>query len=251
MPRSLIPGARSSRLKDRQKEERELLVKQAFIEDMLNENNLLSVLLGNGSTYRAVLWDPESLPFSTKEPQLATEIVSVSTRSREDICPVENDSNSNQNDLIDKMNMFIENVNDLYLDDDDLLCDFQVDSGTLACVACGILGFPFMSVVQPSDRASMEFLHADLLQVQDQAADLETMKPYCPAIYGTSGGPVLGIKFTNFVQTAFSILFIYLLLLKEPFIFTMLSPVSFCLALGVSLSHFIQKITTRFSVTPS
>ncbi|CBI31438.3 unnamed protein product, partial [Vitis vinifera] len=191
VPRSLIPGARSSRLKDRQKEERELLVKQAFIEDMLNENNLLSVLLGKGSTYRAVLWDPESLPSSTKEPQLSTEITTVSTKPRENISEVENKDDSNQNDLFDKMSLYIENVNDLYLDDDDLLCDFQVDSGTLACVACGILGFPFMSVVQPSDRASMEFLHADHPLVEDRAGDTETMKSYCPsAVHGTSKGPV-------------------------------------------------------------
>ena len=38
-----------------------------------------------------------------------------------------------------------ENVNDSCLDDDDLLCDFQVDLRTLACVAYGILGFPFVS----------------------------------------------------------------------------------------------------------
>lgn len=195
VPRSLIPGARSSRLKDRQKEERELLVKQAFIEDMLNENNLLSVLLGKGSTYRAVLWDPESLPSSTKEPQLSTEIATVSTKPRENISQVENEDNSNQNDLFDKMSLYIENVNDLYLDDDDLLCDFQVDSGTLACVACGILGFPFMSVVQPSDRASMEFLHADHPLVEDRAGDTETMKSYCPsAVHGTSKGPVSGTQ---------------------------------------------------------
>ncbi|XP_034703749.1 probable lysine-specific demethylase ELF6 [Vitis riparia] len=194
VPRSLIPGARSSRLKDRQKEERELLVKQAFIEDMLNENNLLSVLLGKGSTYRAVLWDPESLP-SSKEPQLSTEITTVSTKPRENISQVENKDDSNQNDLFDKMSLYIENVNDLYLDDDDLLCDFQVDSGTLACVACGILGFPFMSVVQPSDRASMEFLHADHPLVEDRAGDTETMKSYCPStVHGTSKGPVSGTQ---------------------------------------------------------
>ena len=236
VPRSLIPGARSSRLKDRQKEERELLVKQAFIEDMLNENNLLSVLLGKGSTYRAVLWDPESLPSSTKEPQLSTEIATVSTKPRENISQVENEDNSNQNDLFDKMSLYIENVNDLYLDDDDLLCDFQVDSGTLACVACGILGFPFMSVVQPSDRASMEFLHADHPLVEDRAGDTETMKSYCPsAVHGTSKGPVSGIKCTNFVLTPFFFSFIYLLLfLNKFFLDYVISCFFFCLALVVT-----------------
>ena len=200
MPRSLIPGARSSRLKDRQKEERERLVKRAFIEDMLNENNLLSIILGKGSTYQAVLWDPESLPSSTKEPQLSTQITTDSTKPRENLSQIENKDNSNQNDLFDKMSLYIENVNDLYLDDDDLLCDFQVDSGTLACVACGILGFPFMSVVQPSDGASMEILHADDNLIEDQAGDTETVKSCCPsAFHCTSKGPLSGIKSTIFV----------------------------------------------------
>ncbi|RVW74159.1 putative lysine-specific demethylase ELF6 [Vitis vinifera] len=131
VPRSLIPGARSSRLKDRQKEERELLVKQAFIEDMLNENNLLSVLLGKGSTVQCC-GTLSHYRLSTKEPQLSTEIATVSTKPRENIS-------------------------------------------------------------QPSDRASMEFLHADHPLVEDRAGDTETMKSYCPsAVHGTSKGPVSG-----------------------------------------------------------
>ncbi|KAK9283768.1 hypothetical protein L1049_012020 [Liquidambar formosana] len=162
VPRSLLPGARSSRLRDRQKEERELSVKKAFIEDMLNENNLLTVLLGKGSIFHAVLWDPESLPSPSKESQLPSGAATVDTMPGENVTNVHSENDNNQNDLFDEMSLYMETVNDLYLDDDDdLSCDFQVDSGTLACVACGILGFPFMSVVQPSERASMELLPAD------------------------------------------------------------------------------------------
>lgn len=52
----------------------------------------------------------------------------------------------------------METLDDLYMEGNDLSCDFQVDSGTLACVACGILGFPFMSVVQPREKASIELM---------------------------------------------------------------------------------------------
>ncbi|GLT93224.1 hypothetical protein SLE2022_110250 [Rubroshorea leprosula] len=165
VPRSLLPGGRNSRLKDRQKEERELLVKKAFIEDMLNENILLSILLGRGSTCRAVIWDPDLLPYLRKDSEYPSGNPAVSTLEQEDVSNFHSE-NSNQNNLLDEMSLYMESLNDLYLYDDDLSCDFQLDSGTLACVACGILGYPFMSVVQPSERASMELQSGDYLSLE-------------------------------------------------------------------------------------
>lgn len=172
VPRSLLPGARSSRLRDRQKEERELSVKKAFIEDVLNENKLLSVLLEKESINHAVLWNPDSLPSPRKESQLPNSVASVAPIIGENVVRVQSENNNNQNGLFDDMNLYMETVNDLYLDDDDddgLLNDFQVDSGILACVACGILGYPFMSVVQPSKRAAMELLPAGHIFLQEGA----------------------------------------------------------------------------------
>ncbi|KAE8713904.1 putative lysine-specific demethylase ELF6 [Hibiscus syriacus] len=71
IPRSLLPGARSSRLRDRLKEEREVLLKKAFIEDLLTENKLLSLLLKSESTYRAIMWDPLLLPCVRKDFRIA------------------------------------------------------------------------------------------------------------------------------------------------------------------------------------
>ncbi|CAL5365575.1 unnamed protein product [Camellia sinensis] len=141
VPRSLMPGARKSRLRDCQKEERELSVKKAFLEDILSENNLLTILLGKNSSCDAVLWDLESLPSPSKESERC--IATVVTTPREDVC------SENKN---------IETTDDLYFNDADFSCDFEVDSRTLACVACGILGFPFMCVLQPSERVSMSLL---------------------------------------------------------------------------------------------
>ncbi|KAI8031783.1 putative lysine-specific demethylase ELF6 [Camellia lanceoleosa] len=93
--------------RDRQKEERELSVKKAFLEDIL------------------ILWDLESLPSPSKESERC--IATVVTTPREDVC------SENKNIVL-------------------------FDSRTLACVACGILGFPFMCVVQPSERVSMSLL---------------------------------------------------------------------------------------------
>ncbi|GLT70150.1 hypothetical protein SLA2020_422470 [Shorea laevis] len=165
VPRSLLPGARSSRLRDRLKEDRELLVKKAFIEDMLHENNLFSILLGRGSTCQAVIWEPELLSYPSKDSEYPSGNTAVSTVKQETVTDIHSE-NKNQCNLLDEMSLYMERLNDLYLNDDDLSCDFQLDSGTLACVACGILGYPFMSVVQPSERASMELLSGDHISCQ-------------------------------------------------------------------------------------
>lgn len=157
IPRSLLPGVRSSRLRDRQKEERELSVKRAFIEDVLRENNRLTVLLEKHSCYHAVLWDVDSLPSASKESEKlcqdagASVLISAGGNS-----PGKDDNVHDVNDL----SKYISAVG-YDLDDDGLAYDFQIESGTLPCVACGILGFPFMAVVQPSKVASSNLLHVD------------------------------------------------------------------------------------------
>ncbi|XP_058083388.1 lysine-specific demethylase ELF6 isoform X2 [Magnolia sinica] len=194
VPRALLPGVRSSRLRDRKKEEREILVKKAFIDDVVNENYLLSVLLGKESTSRAVLWDPESLPSPSNSSLSVGPAVSVEAngllvceRNKEDgsckgnafddaSANVAETSSGNarsanlqkpdiHNNKVDGTSSYMEAVDYLYEDDDDLPCGMHVDSGTLACVACGVLGFPFMSIVQPSDRASKEFFPEELRSV--------------------------------------------------------------------------------------
>ncbi|XP_039031212.1 probable lysine-specific demethylase ELF6 isoform X2 [Hibiscus syriacus] len=156
IPRSLLPGARSSRLRDRLKEEREVLVKKAFIEDLLTENKLLSLLLKRESTYSPIMWDPLLLPYTSKDSELPSRTATDSMMLQENISDIHIEDKSDQKNLLDEMSFYMENLNYLYSNDDDLTCDLQVDSGTLVCVACGILGYPFMSVVQPSEGAMME-----------------------------------------------------------------------------------------------
>ncbi|KAJ6717646.1 LYSINE-SPECIFIC DEMETHYLASE ELF6-RELATED [Salix purpurea] len=169
VPRSLLPGARSSRLRDRQREERELSVKKAFLEDMLKENDVLSAFLEKKSTCHVVIWNPDLLPCASKESQLPSITSTITTSSNENASHNHSDlnTNSNENDLFKEMSLYMETLNDLYMEDD-LSCDFQVDSGTLACVACGILGFPFMSVIQPSERALIELAPGDYLLAQEE-----------------------------------------------------------------------------------
>lgn len=153
IPRSLLPGVRSSRLRDRQKEERELSVKRAFIEDILCENSRLTLLRQRSSFYHAVLWDVDSLPSSSKQSELCQDVDASVLTSAEENSPQKDDKVHDVNEL----NKYISSVG-YDLDDDDLAYDFQIESGTLPCVACGILGFPFMAVVQPSDVALINLL---------------------------------------------------------------------------------------------
>lgn len=155
MPRTLLPGVRSSRLRDRQKEEREFLVKQAFIGDILQENNILSNLLGKVATEKAVLWNADLLPDSSKDFQLAD--LTSTGPSMADMSNVSSAEKSSHY-LYDEMSLYMENLTNLDLGGDDLPCHFQTDSGALACVGCGILGFPFMTVIQPTEKLAMELL---------------------------------------------------------------------------------------------
>ncbi|KAJ8539951.1 hypothetical protein K7X08_026340 [Anisodus acutangulus] len=160
VPRSLLPGVRSSRLRDRQKEKRELLVKKAFIEDIEKENNLVKVLLQKSFSDNAVLWDVDMLPSSGKESELHKHVSADASRGND-----QSDNNGSQ-DLLDQMSLYMENYSDFYVDDA-VSCEFEIDSGTLPCIACGILGFPFMALVQPSEKSAKHLFPEDFQNKQE------------------------------------------------------------------------------------
>ncbi|CAH1445895.1 unnamed protein product [Lactuca virosa] len=112
VPRSLLPGIRSSRLKDRLKEECELLVKKEFIEDILKENKLLTCILNRSSSYHAVLWDLESL-----SPSVINNSTIINPQTE---------------------NFHVEKDNEklVHVEDEDMSSDFQIDSGTLPRILC-------------------------------------------------------------------------------------------------------------------
>ncbi|KAL8159864.1 hypothetical protein V2J09_001401 [Rumex salicifolius] len=174
IPISLLPGIRSSRLKNRQKEAREISVKRAFIEDVLKSNNQVNDLLKKDSSFQAVLWNSNSLlPFGV-ESISQTEISADTTRSgnvRPAIC-LKNDYD--QINLYDQIILHMQMIDDL--DIVDLSGDFEISSGTLPCVACGILGFPYMCVVEPSSTALREFLPSNPTTVQGESEAPQSRK---------------------------------------------------------------------------
>ncbi|XP_047316198.1 probable lysine-specific demethylase ELF6 [Impatiens glandulifera] len=145
----LVPWGRRSRLKDRLKDERELLVKRAFLDDIMSENNLLNALLGKDSSHHVVLWCADLLP-SLKRETVENSISDGSTLPSDNIHA--------DGDLLTEMNLCMQNLDELCAYDGDLSGDFQVDSGPLACTGCGVLGFPFMCMIQPSEITSKKLL---------------------------------------------------------------------------------------------
>nr|CAD1835978.1 unnamed protein product [Ananas comosus var. bracteatus] len=179
VPGELLPGVRTSRLRDRKKEEREFLIKRAFLHDMMNENQLLCSLHAKESTMGAVLWEPDLLPSSCLVPHermvdgdSAMEMIQCKLKNSK---PLENvhegtdhlASIQSQNILSVKTqinacdaecsNSKEETINyedaEGEADEEDLPFGLRIDSGSLACVACGILGYPFMAILQPSEKA--------------------------------------------------------------------------------------------------
>ncbi|KAJ4777633.1 Lysine-specific demethylase SE14 [Rhynchospora pubera] len=145
-PNELLSGMRTSRLRDRKKEDRELIIKRAFLQDMVNENKLLCTLLLRKSTSNSViLWEPEMLPCSST----ATYTL---VKPNGDNCQMESSSSD---------------------EEDGLPFGLRVDSGSLTCVACGILGYPFMAILQPSEEALNNILSTRGEQFKKESAETQ------------------------------------------------------------------------------
>lgn len=193
VPRTLITGVRSSRQRDRKKEERETIVKMAFLTDMMNENHLLCVLLDKKSTDAPILWEPgmlpahsavfQSYPSISLETQYCDDQHECCDRNQKkkiktqgeglpkvDGCCVEKPIDEAITSIsMPHMTSFLESHKDpvaaglvnsdmealeIVEDEGDLPVGLNIDSGSLACVSCGTLGYPFMAVMQPSLKAS-------------------------------------------------------------------------------------------------
>ncbi|TVU48357.1 hypothetical protein EJB05_07991, partial [Eragrostis curvula] len=165
---SLLSGSRTSRSRDRRKEERELFVKQEFLRDMISENKFLCSFLKKKPVNNVVLWEPDLLPSlhscssgskvldkkseggyriesqqcnhkdNSSSDGTGTQSESMSTDSKPSYATAASEEEQLEGDADDE---------------GDLPFDLSIDSGSLTCVACGILGFPFMAILQPSREA--------------------------------------------------------------------------------------------------
>ncbi|XP_078445765.1 lysine-specific demethylase ELF6-like [Wolffia australiana] len=121
---SRVPGAFPL---DQQREEGETLVKKAFLDDLQNELRLVNALLVNDSGSSMALWHPSLLPSSTISPRKSPVVNIAQDESKEAV----------------------------FSPEDELPFGLDIDSGTLTCTACGILGYPFMALLQPDKKSTV------------------------------------------------------------------------------------------------
>ncbi|XP_020157215.1 probable lysine-specific demethylase SE14 [Aegilops tauschii subsp. strangulata] len=209
-PRELLYGIRTSRLRDRRKEERELLVKREFLQDMISENELLCSFLKKKLIDNAVLWEPDLLPSSTalhscssgpKAPLKVDDVHSIESvpkenSSSDDIASragVQPKCMSMDSKSSDAMSTSEAQKLDTDTDDDgDLPFDLSIDSGSLTCVACGILGFPFMAILQPSKKALEDMSLVDVERFKlNCEKENHSNAISCSPDDGNSGHPVI------------------------------------------------------------
>uniref|UniRef100_A0ACD5WS05 Uncharacterized protein n=1 Tax=Avena sativa TaxID=4498 RepID=A0ACD5WS05_AVESA len=209
-PRELLYGVRTSRLRDRRKEERELLVKQEFLQDMISENELVCSFLKKKLIASAVLWEPDLLPSSTALHSCSS-APKASLKADDghgvESLPKDNSSSdgiaciagirpkcvSMDSKSSDSVSAFEGQKLDIDTDDEgDLPFDLSIDSGSLTCVACGILGFPFMAILQPSKKALEEMSLADMERLKlncEKENDSNVLS--CSINDGNSGRPLI------------------------------------------------------------
>ncbi|PNT78184.1 hypothetical protein BRADI_1g74997v3 [Brachypodium distachyon] len=80
-------------------------------------------------------------------------------------------------------------------DEGDLPFDLSIDSGSLTCVACGILGYPFMAILQPSKKAleEMSLVDRESLRLNFEKGNHSNVPPCSPDV-GNSGRPFIASR---------------------------------------------------------
>ncbi|KAL9672816.1 hypothetical protein QQ045_029069 [Rhodiola kirilowii] len=179
---SINHGPRSSRLKDKRRTEGETVVKQLFVQDVMQNNDLL-YLLGQGS-YIVTLPESSSgfsLSLQSSNGSLIDEKSSfgagfcsqkVEMAAAKGVisCDFErhggrNSKNANINFPVQVKTMSERGKPTLY-GGEDYLCSrtnnrLSTDQKVFSCVACGGLCFPCTAIIQPSEAAERYTMSAD------------------------------------------------------------------------------------------
>lgn len=189
-----IPGRiaepRSSRLKDKRKGAGETVVKELFVQDVLQNNDLLHIL-GSGSSI--VLLPHSSSDFSVcSKLRVGSQQLKVKSEPFLNVCNSEGMGSSKgfiSGDLVSNKNHGVKNVKGFYSVKEKFasLCernrgevcpsssktlqrdseketsqgDGLSDQRLFSCVTCGILSFSCVAIVQPKEPAARYLMSAD------------------------------------------------------------------------------------------
>ncbi|KAG8388050.1 hypothetical protein BUALT_Bualt02G0084900 [Buddleja alternifolia] len=173
VPKSISAEPRSSRLKERKKSEGEMLIKELFSQDMMQNNNMLHIL-GKGSP---IVLLPQNSHTNSKSrgrshssrlfPSLCSPDLELKTTSYNfhDEFMIARTQGMQKQAMGCAVNG---KVQSLYNSDDvSSQMDFEMkkashsENGLFSCVTCGILCFACVAIVQPTEAASSYLMSAD------------------------------------------------------------------------------------------
>ncbi|KAL8456775.1 hypothetical protein ACS0TY_034040 [Phlomoides rotata] len=186
VPKSIAMEPRSSRLKDRKKGEGEMLVKDLFFQDMMQNNEMLHIL-GKGSsvvllpqnslshsfcsnTTARFQWNSKSRLFpSLCSPDLELKSTTSSDASDESMLNRKQGIKQAKGRAVNRRtfsSLFgsievpsLAPQEEKY--DSELKKASQCEQGLFSCVTCGILCFACVAIVQPTEEAAQYLMSAD------------------------------------------------------------------------------------------
>ncbi|KAL5227805.1 hypothetical protein ABZP36_016070 [Zizania latifolia] len=159
---------RSSRLKEKKKCEGEQLVKKVFIQNVIQDNELLSHLLNDGSSCIILPTNAHDGPvlsaLRSKSQSKVNSKVSDGQCSSEEAPDASGYLPSNETLCRngDTRNYSSSDVHDVGGDKGDIIsATGLLDHGLLSCVTCGILSFSCVAVLKPRDCTARYLMSAD------------------------------------------------------------------------------------------
>lgn len=150
---------RSSRLKEKKKGEGGQLVKKLFVQNVIQDNELLNCLLNDGSS--CII-----LPLNAHDGPVLSAL-----RSRSQLIPKSklSDGLCSNGETLEASARCTQDSHNAEGDKADVISAAGLlDQGLLSCVSCGILSFSCVAVIKPRECASKYFMSSDYNSTNDQ-----------------------------------------------------------------------------------
>ncbi|KAK1294946.1 Lysine-specific demethylase REF6 [Acorus calamus] len=169
VPTGIDIEPRSSRLKEKKRGEGEQMVKELFVQNIIQNNCLLDALISKGSS--CVLIPQNTFDISLCPSSRMRSRIKLKPRWSLGLCSREEAIEASKYLRCDAL-MTVSASSD---NDDEnhsrISGDGLLDQGLLSCVTCGILSFACMAVVQPKEVAARYLMSAGCTSLGDQTID--------------------------------------------------------------------------------
>ncbi|KAK1319732.1 Lysine-specific demethylase REF6 [Acorus calamus] len=173
VPTGIDLEPRSSRLKEKKRGEGEQMVKELFVQNIIQNNCLLDALISKGSS--CVLIPQNTFDISLCPSSRMRSRIKLKPRWSLGLCSREEAIEASKHLRCDALMTGKKAVSASSDNDDEkhsrISGDGLLDQGLLSCVTCGILSFACMAIVQPKEVAARYLMSADCTSLGDQTID--------------------------------------------------------------------------------